>query len=143
MPLPHHVLLIDDSMADRLLIERTVKKHWPDILITPVDSRVELESALTTSDIDLVLSDYHMPGLACETVLSLAQRFQPDAPFLVISGSIDDMTTTNILKAGACCVLRKTRLEDLKPGIELCLHERKQHYTGRRNQHVSTQEGKA
>ena len=115
---PLQVLLIEDSPVDSELILRALRSGG----YTPVSVRVETEkdyvASLDNPAIDLVLADYNLPQFDAMRALALYQERQIDIPFIVVSGTIGDERSVEILKAGAHNYVLKDKLDRLVPVIE-------------------------
>lgn len=59
---PLHVLLVEDSENDALLLERTLRQGGVVIVSQRVDSGDALRAALREHAWDVVIADYVMPG---------------------------------------------------------------------------------
>jgi PAS domain-containing protein len=91
-----------------------------------VESREEFVAALN-EDIDLILSDYTMPGFSGREALLLAHEKRPDVPFLFVSGTIGEDAAVEALKNGATDYVLKHRLMRLIPAIDRALREVEEH----------------
>jgi PAS domain S-box-containing protein len=92
-----------------------------DILL--VDSKDGYEAALTRESFDLILSDYNLPGYDGIAALTKAQGTQPDAPVILISGTVGEDDAVRCLHVGATDYLLKDRLDRLVPAVQRALQE--------------------
>ena len=116
-------LCIEDDAADYRLINRELRQTWPELCMFRVDRLDDLAHALTMAGWDIVLMDYHLPGLSFDTLLSMVRSRFPVIPVIVVSGSIGEEAAVDILKSGASHFVLKDRLSRMVPAIEHCLHE--------------------
>ena len=117
------LLSIEDSHADYLLIQRQCKHdgiaaHWH-----RVDSIDQLAEALKHRSWDLVLSDYHLPGMEFTASFALIHSVQPDLPVILISGHVGEETAVQLLKRGVRDFLLKDNLSRLGPAINNAMRE--------------------
>ena len=96
-----HLLIIDDSEDDALLIKRALEKEGFKISSHRVENAKELAAALDTDSWDIILSDYSMPGFNGADALELCREKAFDAPFVIVSGRIGEEVAVEMLKAGA------------------------------------------
>ena len=118
-----NVLLVEDSLADSLLIERELKRSGRSGVCRRVDTLVGISEAAATSSWDVVLCDYNLPQFSFFELISHIQQCLPGVPLLLISGSIDLDKAINLLKLGIADFVLKDSLARLVPSIERCLEE--------------------
>jgi two-component system chemotaxis response regulator CheY len=99
------VLIVDDSLTMRLIIEQTIHAQWPDADVIEAGDVPQAREALAAPDhgIDLVLLDLHLPE-ELGTVL-LEEIRSNDAlseiPVLIITADADKPSMIKALGAGA------------------------------------------
>jgi two-component system, cell cycle sensor histidine kinase and response regulator CckA len=117
------ILHLEDSSADADLVRRTIEPERLSCSITLAPNRSRFENALAEQKFDLILCDYGIPSYDGFAALRLARQRQPDAPVIMISGSLDDEQAVESLKSGATDYILKQRLARLVPAIHRALHE--------------------
>src|SRR5580698_3590432 len=120
------ILNLEDSPQDAELTEAMVMARWPDCHFIRVDTKEDFVSALE-EDLDLILSDYTMPGFSGRDALLLAREKCPDIPFLFVSGTIGEDAAVEALKNGATDYVLKHRLMRLIPAVDRALREVEEH----------------
>lgn len=120
------ILNLEDNARDAELTEAMVSARWPQSHFIRVDRREEFIAALA-EDIDLILSDYTMPGFSGREALLLAHEKRPEIPFLFVSGTIGEDAAVEALKSGATDYVLKHRLMRLIPAIDRALREVEEH----------------
>ena len=115
---PLHILIIDDSERDALLLVRALRKEGLELDTERVDTAEAMESAMTAGEWDVAISDCHMPGFTVEGALAIWQKEGKGQPFIVISGAIGEEEAVSLLKAGAHDFIKKGNLARLVPAIE-------------------------
>ncbi|MGH7979193.1 MAG: response regulator [Limisphaerales bacterium] len=120
------ILNLEDNARDAELTEAIVSARWPQSHFIRVDAREEFIAALD-EDIDLILSDYTMPGFNGREALLLAREKRPEVPFLFVSGTIGEDAAVEALKNGATDYVLKHRLMRLIPAIDRALREVEEH----------------
>src|SRR5439155_39825 len=114
---PLSILMLEDDAADQQLLERELRKHIRQLALTWVTGPQDYERALRTFPFDLILADYNVPGYHGLAALELARRIAPRTPFIVVTGSLDEETAADIVKAGAADYVLKERIARLGPAI--------------------------
>jgi PAS domain S-box-containing protein len=112
-----HLLVVDDSEDDALLIMRALEKENFKLSHKRVENAAELGAALDEGGWDLVLSDYSMPGFSGANALELCRKKAFDTPFIIVSGRIGEEVAVDMMKAGASDYVMKDDLARLAPAI--------------------------
>ncbi|GEM_PF-5918506 len=119
------VLMIEDSEADCLLIERHLQEHGLLVWCSRVASFAELQLALETDGWDVILSNYSVLQLHLPEYLRLIQAQMPEVPVILVSGSVGEEKAVDLLKEGFWDFVLKDGLERLVPAMERCIREAK------------------
>ncbi|OHD66351.1 MAG: hypothetical protein A2176_07670 [Spirochaetes bacterium RBG_13_51_14] len=117
------LLLLEDSPDDAKIIERELRKGTVPFRLTVVDSERNFRTALEKAEIDLVLSDYNLPGFSGFAALAICRQQCPDVPFIFVSGVLGEEQAIETLKQGATDYVLKTGLSRLVPAIERAMIE--------------------
>ncbi|HEU0038295.1 MAG TPA: response regulator, partial [Verrucomicrobiae bacterium] len=117
------ILNLEDNTKDAELNQTMLSARWPRCELVRVDNRDDYLAALEQGNIDVILSDYTMPGFDGGTALALAREKHPEIPFLFVSGTIGEDSAIEALKNGATDYVLKHRLERLIPAVERALRQ--------------------
>jgi PAS domain S-box-containing protein len=122
------VLLVEDSENDAMLLLRELRRGGYEPLYERVYAPEDMEGALRAAETagepyQIVISDYYMPRFGAPEVLKLLRKFDPDVPFIVVSGKVGEDAAVEIMKAGADDYLTKENMSRLYPAIERELRE--------------------
>ena len=117
------ILNLEDNPNDAELNEAELAERWPDCRLARVCSREAYIAALEQAEMDVILSDYSMPGFDGQSALALARDKCPHVPFLFVSGTIGEEAAIEALKNGATDYVLKHRLLRLAPAVERALRE--------------------
>jgi len=113
------VLLIEDYEEDALLLERFLTRAGYAVEGRRVETADELRDTLNNPGaIDLVLADYTLPSFGARDALAIMQQSGVDVPFIIVSGTIDEVSAVNAMRAGAHDYVLKGHLDRLLPAIE-------------------------
>ncbi|MDD5390141.1 MAG: PAS domain S-box protein [Gallionellaceae bacterium] len=122
MSKPLKILVIEDAIADFLLLERHLRQHGLVAECRRVGDDVALDAALQSAW-DVVLSDYSVPGMDFVATLRRIQARHPDLPVILLSGSVGEETAVELLRLGLADFVLKDRLARLPQAIERALNE--------------------
>jgi PAS domain S-box-containing protein len=116
---PLRVLIIEDYEADAVLLERHLARAGYAVSSRRIETAEQLTQALDDPlPWDLVIADYTLPGFGARDALALIQERSADLPFIIVSGTIDEVSAVNAMRAGAHDYVLKGHLERLLPAIE-------------------------
>lgn len=117
------ILLLEDQSSDAELAEYEIKKSIKSYQIEWVDNRKNYTQALTNFDPDIIISDYNLPTFTGLEALKIKQALKPDVPLIIYTGSINEDTAVNCMKAGAVDYIIKEHLKRLGPAILSALEQ--------------------
>ncbi len=132
MPLPLHVLIVEDSDNDAQLILRELARGGYSVQHERVESAAAMQAALQRQAWDVVISDHSMPFFDSAHALQLLKASGQDLPFLIVSGSLGEEEAVAILKQGAHDFLLKGNLTRLVPAIQRELRDAEERRERRR-----------
>jgi len=118
-----HVLIVEDSEDDTLLLVRELQRGGYDPTFERVDTAEAMKVALDWQRWDIVISDYSMPRFSALAALTLLRESELDLPFIVVSGAIGEETAVAAMRAGAHDYLMKDNLARLGPAVQRELQE--------------------
>ena len=98
---PLRVLFVEDSAVDAELIAAELKRGGHEVRYERVDTEEAFLGALTASQWDLIISDFSMPHFDGLTAYKVYSRQNYDIPFIFVTGSLDEETAVESIKAGA------------------------------------------
>ena len=118
------VLILEDSPTDAELVKRELGKT--EIVFTSkwVDNRNAFSQELENFAPDIVLSDYTMPQFNGMEAIELVNKHHPSIPVIIVTGSINEETAVECMKAGAADYVLKESLKRLGPAVESVMEKR-------------------
>lgn len=119
----HHMLLVEDSEEDALLIVRELSRNGVEPAFKRVDSRKALKSALDSRQWDIVISNFNIPHFNGAEALKLVKQKGKDVPFIIVSGRIGEEAAADMMRAGACDFIMKNNLARLAAAVDRELKE--------------------
>src|ERR1700690_1504286 len=123
MPKSLHILIVEDSEDDCLLLLRELRRFGYDPAHERVESPEAMRSALTDREWDIILSDYILPKFSGLEALIVLKESGLDLPFIIVSGNIGEDIAVEAMKAGAHDYILKGNLSRLVPAVERELRE--------------------
>jgi signal transduction histidine kinase len=120
---PLNILVIEDSNADFLLVERHLKQKELPVRCTRVDTLDELKEAIDRGHWHLVLADYSVHQLDFQENLNLLHAALPGLPVIMVTGTVGEEKAVELLKLGVSDFVLKGNLARLVPAIERSLRD--------------------
>lgn len=112
------VLLVEDEENDAELTIRSLKNQGYLPVWKRVEASEELQQAIAADQWDVVLSDFHLPGLNGMAALEIIKDSGKDIPFIMLTGTIGEDNAAAVMKAGADDFILKDRTARLGPAID-------------------------
>src|SRR5437016_3973150 len=101
-------LLVEDVADDAALIERELRQAGIRGATRRVDSERAFREALSAFAPDIILSDHSLPTFGAGDALRIALLETPDTPLIIVTGSLDEETAAEYIKAGAAEARRQS-----------------------------------
>ena len=120
----YQILLVEDEAHDAELNIREIKKVLPNSKFEITDNRNRYIDLLLSYRPDIILSDFNMPSFDGLSALKIAQEMCPHTPFIMVTGSINEDTAVECMKAGASDYVLKDSLKRLGSAIINALKQR-------------------
>ena len=111
------VLMLEDVSAEAELNEHCLRQAGFAIVSLRVETRETFVSALHEFRPEVILLDYSLPKFDGINALRLAKEMVPDTPVVVVTGTLDEETAVEFMKAGAFDYVLKDRLARLPPAF--------------------------
>jgi DNA-binding NtrC family response regulator len=120
------VLILEDNESDADLLRREMKRSGLDFTSEIVQTRESFEIALESFYPDIILSDYSLPSFDGVTAFAITQHTLPDIPFIIVSGTIGEERSIELIKNGITDYALKDNLFSLTPKIIRALKDAKE-----------------
>ncbi len=130
-----HVLIVEDSEDDALLLVRQLRKGGYDVVSERVDDENGLLAALQEKSWDIVITDHNMPQFSSDHSIRSIKNSGKDIPVIIVSGSIGEEVAVDAMKSGAHDYIMKDNLKRLVPAIDRELREADNRRAHREAQH--------
>ncbi len=115
-----HILLVEDTPSDIKLLKYELAKEFK-VELSIVQTEKEFRKALKTFQGDLIISDYSLPKFNGMRALKIRETEAKHLPFILVTGSINEETAVDVMKAGADDYVIKEHLSRLNSAINSVL----------------------
>lgn len=120
------ILLLEDNPADAELVLRQLTRANMAYTAKRVSSETAFRRELSSGLVDVILSDYHVPGFDGMAALRVARILAPEVPFIFVSGSLGEERAVAALQEGATDYVVKDRPARLPVAVQRALAERRE-----------------
>ncbi|MDP3177167.1 MAG: PAS domain S-box protein, partial [Spirochaetaceae bacterium] len=107
------ILFLDDVPTDIELAERAIRLGGVDFVSRRASCREELERELEAFSPNIVVTDYSMPAFDGMTALGIARAWDGLMPVIILTGSMNEATAVECIKAGASDYVIKEHISRL------------------------------
>jgi two-component system cell cycle sensor histidine kinase/response regulator CckA len=114
----YHILLVEDSEGDAVLLELALKAGGMLGSLVRVETCQQYRDALESADWDIVLSDYRLPEFSAPDALAILNSEYENIPFIVVSGKVNEQEVVELLRDGAEHYLSKDEMGRLPVAVE-------------------------
>ena len=111
------VLVVDDSEDDTLLLIDELIDNGCNPTYIRVDTPEAMKTALLEKPWDVIIADYRMPQFSGPDALKVLQDIGLDIPLILVSGTAEEHTGVDMMRAGAQDFILKHNLCRLAPAI--------------------------
>jgi len=112
------ILHLEDSEADGQFIHLALMEHGLRVAMQRVWTPETFIAGLEEGGMDLIISDFSLPGFDGLAALELAREKRPEVPFIFVSGTLGEEVAIDALKSGASDYVFKHRLLRLGSAVE-------------------------
>lgn len=118
-----NILILEDNQSDADLVARELKRNGLNFTSKIVETRESFEDALENFCPDIILSDYTLPSFDGVTAFTISKQKSPGIPFIIVSGSIGEERSIELIKNGVTDYALKDKLFSLTPKIARALKD--------------------
>jgi PAS domain S-box-containing protein len=117
------ILHLEDSLKDSELIHSIIECGDFEQEYFLAENEKDFTSILEKENIDIILSDYSLPGFNGYQALKISRKKRCHMPFIFVSGVMGEDAAISAMLNGATDYVLKNKLERLVPAIKRALHE--------------------
>jgi len=119
-----NILIIEDVPADAELVEHELRKEKIEFSSKRVDTKKDFLRELKDFVPDIIISDFCLPQFNGMAALELAKGLAPLTPFIICTGSMNEETAVECMKAGAADYVIKEHLVRIVPAVKNALEQK-------------------
>lgn len=119
------ILFAEDNQNDYFLAVKELKKAGINISCLCVENEMEYIKEIEIFQPDIIISDYTMPSFDGLRALKIKQHKAPDIPLIIFTGSINEQTAVECMKAGADDYVLKEQMKRLVFAIPSAIEKKK------------------
>lgn len=123
MTIPIRVLLVEDSEDDSYLMLEALRWENFEPHSQRVETALEMKTALSASEWDIVLCDYTLPRFSALAALQLLRETGSGLPLIIVSGTVSEGIAVDAMKSGAADYIMKDRLSRLGTSVGQALEQ--------------------
>lgn len=117
------ILIVEDLPTDAELAKREIEKEFGPCEFCCVETPEDYLQALNDFQPSIIVSDYAMPRFDGMSALKLALERMPNVPFILLTGSVNEETAVECMKAGAWDYVIKGHARRLGPALKSALEQ--------------------
>ncbi len=106
-----NILIIEDNQSDYELLLRSLKKNQLEANYFRVQNEQEMRNVLNNEHIDVVISDYILPGFTGIEALKIFKEYQLMIPFITLTGTGTEVIAVEMMKEGSDDYVLKEHIE--------------------------------
>jgi len=118
------ILIVEDLPTDAALAQREILKFIPGALFRRVETERDFLHELEEFKPDIIVSDYQMPSFTGLDALKITLELHPDIPLIIHTGSMNEDTAVECMKAGAADYVIKEYIKRLGPAVRQALENK-------------------
>lgn len=117
------ILFVEDVPSDVDLAILELRKEKLKFDYITVCTKIDLDRALKEFNPDLIISDYMMPAFNGLQALKQTKEYDPNIPFILFTGSVNEETAVECIKAGAQDYVIKEHMTRLPFAVKEALEQ--------------------
>lgn len=119
------ILLLEDNPGDVELIKFELDESNLDYELKHVYTKPDFLRELDEYVPDIILADYTIPNFSGMEAITLVKELTPEIPLVIVTGTIDEETAVNCMKAGAVDYVLKSSLKRISSAIKSGFEKRR------------------
>jgi len=111
------ILFVEDVPADAELVTDALQRAGLPVTLRRVDTEKALIRAIAEFAPDIIFTDHSLPQFGADGSLRVVAQLAPSIPVIVVTGSLNEETAADYIKAGAADYVLKSNLSRLAPAV--------------------------
>ena len=113
----HRILIFEDLSSDAKLAKLEIGSVLKNYEIKVVETEDDFIQSLQVFAPHLIISDFYLPSFDGLSVLKIVKEKSHNTPVIILTGSMDEDTAVNCMKAGASDYIIKQHLKRLGQAV--------------------------
>ena len=98
---PHCILIVEDQREISRLLRSALETLDVELKVVEIPSGEEAILFSSRNKVDLLISDYRLPGMSGTELMRKVQKNQPQAKIILVTGQTDPLIRKEVAEAGA------------------------------------------
>jgi PAS domain S-box-containing protein len=111
------ILILENDPNDLELMQYELKRSGLQYVARTVQTRESYEKALCHFQPDIILSDFSLPSFDGMAAFKCRQQLSPETPFIIVSGTIGDEKSAELIKMGVTDYVLKENMYQVAPKV--------------------------
>jgi two-component system sensor histidine kinase UhpB len=120
------ILVAEHDSHDLEMIDNELKRSGIDYVTEIVDNEAGYKEAIRNFLPDVILCDYTFPSFDGPTAFEIREQLAPETPFILVSGTIGDENSIELIKKGVTDFVLKDKIFTLETKLARALKEAKE-----------------
>jgi len=120
------ILIAEHDIHDLLLIQNELKRGGIDYIAEFAQNEAEYRKTLKNFTPDIIFCDYSFPSFDGPTAFKIREEEAPETPFILVSGTIGEENSIELIKNGVTDFVLKDKLFTLNTKLVRALREAKE-----------------
>ncbi len=121
-----NILIAEHDKHDLAMIDNELKKGGIDFVSEIVQNEAGYRKALKNFIPDIILCDYRFPSFDGPTAFKIREQLAPETPFIIVSGTIGEENSIELIKNGVTDFVLKDKMFALNIKVKRALYEAKE-----------------
>lgn len=118
------ILIVEDQENDYELVKREIMQVMESYEFLRVETYEDFMDSLQNFKPDLIVSDFSLPHFDGMSVVKLTIQHSPLTPVIICTGTLNEETAAEVVKAGAVDYVLKENLKRMKQAVVLAFEKK-------------------
>ncbi|HQI69881.1 MAG TPA: response regulator, partial [Bacteroidales bacterium] len=117
----YKILIVEDNPLDAELARREIRQVLKSVEFVELCTEDKFLDSIENFKPDIIVSDFSMPNFDGMSVIKLTKKYAPLTPVIIFTGSLNEETAAETVKAGAVDYVLKDHNIRLRQAIQYAL----------------------
>ncbi|HOV12205.1 MAG TPA: response regulator, partial [Bacteroidales bacterium] len=120
----YKILIVEDNPLDAELARREIRQVLKSVEFVELCTEDKFLESIENFKPDIIVSDFSMPNFDGMSVIKLTKKYAPLTPVIIFTGSLNEETAAETVKAGAVDYVLKDHNIRLRQAIQYALDKK-------------------